>query len=60
MRRCTFCGEPVSDKDYDYVGGARVWICGSVAGDREARDADLAAHEQARLDAMDDGYSRYL
>ena len=60
MRRCTFCGEPVSEKDYDYVGGARVWICGAIPCEKEAREADRAAEEQAALDAMGDGYSRYL
>ena len=58
--RCTFCGKPVSDQDYDYISGARVWICGSTACDKEARDADRAAHEQAVLDAIDDNYGRYM
>ena len=60
MKRGRFCGEPVSDKDWDDVGGQRVWICGSAACDKEARDANRAAQEAAQLDAADDGYSRYL
>ena len=59
-KRCTFCGEPVSDRAYDFIGSQRIWLCDSAECDREARDAHRAAMEEAQWDAKADGYSRYM
>jgi hypothetical protein len=50
----------VTDKDYDYIGSARIWICGSAECEREARDADRQAQEEAQYEAQQDGYERYM
>ena len=60
VRHCTFCGEVVTDRDYDYIGSARIWICGSAACDREANDAHRQAREEAQYEADRDGYERYM
>lgn len=60
MKLCTFCGDDVSDQDYDFIGRGKVWICGKAECDREARDAEREAQEHAQYDAQRDGYERYM
>lgn len=56
MKRCFNCGELVSDKDWDHIGHQRVYICGSVACDKEVRDGNRAVQE---WQAKEDGYEKY-
>jgi hypothetical protein len=58
--KCWICGAPVTERDWANVGAARVWCCGAADCEREVTEASRAAVEQAALDAMADGYERYL
>jgi hypothetical protein len=59
-RHCTFCGSPVGEKAWSYIGSQRIWLCDSAECDNEARDADRGARDEAQWEAMQDGYERYL
>lgn len=47
MKFCEYCGEPVSDDDYEMVGGRRLYMCGSVECTQEASADDQVAYEEA-------------
>ena len=60
MKRCMFCGEPVTDRDWDYVGSGRVWVCGSSECASELSASHRQAEEEAQERAMEDRYGRYM
>ena len=60
MKRCTFCGEPVREGDWDDLGHGRVWVCSSADCAKELRDAHRQVQEEAQYDAERDGYGRYM
>ncbi len=56
VRHCLNCGEELGELERDPDG---IYSCGEVECDREARAAYREIEDQARQDAMDDGFSRY-
>lgn len=60
MKSCHFCGEPVDPKMRTYLGSQTVYLCDSAECDREFTEASRAAEADARQDAEDDRYGRYL
>ena len=60
IRRCTFCGEHVTDEDYIYIGSARIWVCNNAKCEREVHDAHRQAQEEAQWKAQQDNYERYM
>lgn len=59
-KRCSYCGEPVDEGDYEYIGNQRVYVCGSRECDRDARDDARAVYYEAAERAREDDYGRYL
>lgn len=54
-KRCKYCGEPVYGKTFGYPP-----ICDSAECDEEDRQNEIAMRDQARWDAEDDDYNRYM
>lgn len=44
---CFYCGKEVGALDYAHIGTTRVWCCGSAECERELRDEDQQAQEEA-------------
>lgn len=59
MKTCSYCGEPVSDGDWDDCLGHRIWICGKPECQRELRLDYEANVADARWKAEQDNYERY-
>ena len=60
MNHCAYCGEEVSNKDYDYMGNRRIYICSDDQCNQEHSDQCKALRDEAMWDAQEDDYSRYL
>ena len=56
-RFCFHCGDPT--EEYDYLGSRKVGLCGKRECGRELSRDNRALDEEARMEAEEDGYSRY-
>ena len=54
-KRCKYCGDLVSGPFFGYPA-----ICDSNECNEEDRQNEIAIQEQARFDAEEDQYSRYM
>ncbi len=52
---CTYCGTPVTGNFY----GCTV-VCDSPECDKEDQECEQQMQEDAKWDAIEDGYSRYM
>lgn len=60
MPYCEYCGEEVEMENYDEDQfGHKHYICNTVKCNREFRRDCLAAEDERRYRAEEDGYSRY-
>lgn len=57
---CAYCGVEVGPEDYDGIGASRVYLCASPKCEGDFREDQRGAEEHAMLDAIDDGFGRYL
>lgn len=56
---CFWCGEKVDDKDWDYVGDNRVWVCNANECNRQLSREQQDAQADRYYRAEQDEFMRY-